>query len=84
LPEGEFNTNLLTSRVNYSFSTRLFLNALIQYNSDARQWSTNVRFNFIHRPLSDFFLVYNDQRDGRTGDMLNRALIAKMTYLLAF
>jgi hypothetical protein len=84
LPEGEFNTNLLTSRVNYSFSTRLFLNALIQYNSDAGQWSTNVRLNFIHRPLSDFFLVYNDQRDARNGDMLNRALIAKFTYLLSF
>ena len=84
LPEGEFNTNLLTGRINYSFSTRMFVSALIQYNSDASQWSTNVRLNFIHRPLSDFFLVYNDQRDARNGDTLNRALIAKFTYLLAF
>ena len=84
LPEGEFNTNLLTGRVNFSFSTRLFVNALIQYNSDASQWSTNVRLNFIHRPLSDFFLVYNDQRDARNGGLLNRALIAKLTYLLTF
>lgn len=84
LPEGDFNTNLLSSRINYSFSTRLFVNALIQYNSDARQWSTNVRLDFIHRPLSDFFLVYNDQRDSRNGDFLNRALIAKLTYLLSF
>lgn len=84
LPEGDFDTNLLTSRVNYSFSTRLFVNALIQYNSDARQWTTNVRLNFIHRPLSDFFLVYNDQRESRNGGFVNRALIAKMTYLLSF
>ena len=84
LPEGDFNTSLLTSRINYSFSTRLFVNALIQYNSDARQWSTNVRLDLIHRPLSDFFLVYNDQRDSKNGDLLNRALIAKMTYLFSF
>ena len=45
----------------------MFLNALLQYNTDARQWSSNVRFNIIHRPLSDFFLVYNDRRDSIAG-----------------
>ena len=47
LPNGDFTTNLLTSRINYSFSTRMFLNALLQYNTDARVWSSNVRFNII-------------------------------------
>lgn len=51
LPEGHFKTNLLTTRVQYGFSTTMFLNALIQYNSSANQWSSNVRFNIIHRPL---------------------------------
>jgi len=41
-------------------------------------------FNIIHRPLSDFFLVYNERRDERAGDLLNRALVAKFTYLVAF
>ena len=71
-------------RVNYNFNTRLFLNALIQYNTDSRQWSSNVRFNLIHRPLSDFFLVYNERRLDGTGDLIDRAVIAKMTYLMAF
>ena len=62
----------------------MFLNALLQYNNDARQWSSNVRFNIIHRPLSDFFLVYNERRISQTGDMIDRALVAKMTYMLAF
>ena len=84
LPGGGYVTDLVTGRVNYSFSTRMFVNALLQYNTDARQWSSNVRFNFIHRPLSDFFLVYNERRDTRSGEMQNRALIAKMTYLMAF
>jgi hypothetical protein len=59
-------------------------NRFIQYNTDSGQWSSSLRFNIIHRPLSDFFLVYNDRRDERTGDLVNRALVAKMTYLLAF
>ncbi len=62
----------------------MFLNALAQYNTDARQWSSNVRLNVIHRPLSDFFLVYNERRDSRTMDLVDRAVIAKLTYLVAF
>lgn len=84
LSNGDYTTDLITGRANVSFSTRMFLNALVQYNTDARQWSSNVRFNIIHRPLSDFFLVYNDHRDTATGTLIDRALVAKMTYLLAF
>ena len=83
LPQGHFKTNLLTTRADYSFSTNVFLNALIQYNNDARQWSSNVRFNIIHRPLSDLFLVYNERRHSVSGDLVDRALIAKFTYMIA-
>jgi hypothetical protein len=82
LADGHYKTNLVTTRVNYSFSTAVFLNALVQYNSDARQWSSNIRFNIIHRPLSDFFLVYNERRNTLTGDLTDRALIAKVTYMI--
>ena len=84
LSTGQFTSKLLTTRVNYNFNTTMFVNALVQYNSDNRQWTSNLRFNLIHRPLSDFFLVYNEGRDERTGQMLSRAVIAKMTYLVAF
>ena len=84
LPEGAFKTTLLTGRVNYFYNTKVFFNALLQYNTDAQQWSSNVRLNIIHRPLSDFFFVYNERHDSRSGAVLNRALIAKLTYLVAF
>jgi hypothetical protein len=84
LRAGEYTTDLISSRINYSFSTRTFVNALLQYNTDANQWSSNVRFNIIHRPLSDIFLVYNDRRDRTTGSLIDRALIAKVTYMMAF
>jgi hypothetical protein len=83
LSTGAFVSKLVTSRVNYNFNTRMFVNALVQYNTDSRQVSSNLRFNIIHRPLSDFFLVYNERHDERT-DRIDRAIIAKMTYLLAF
>ena len=65
-----------------SFSTRTFHSGLIQYNTDLRQWNSNIRFNIIHRPLSDFFLVYNERRDSVSYSLLDRALIAKFTQMI--
>ncbi len=83
LPGGDFNNNLVSTRLRYSFSTRVFLNALIQYNSTLREVASNVRFHFLYKPLSDFFLVYNERRT-TTGEVIERALIAKLTYLFDF
>ena len=83
LEQGRFKTNLLSTRINYGFSTTMFINSLIQYNSDTHQWSSNVRFNIIHRPLSDIFIVYNERRDSISGNLVDRALIAKMTYMIS-
>ena len=83
LAEGDFTTQLLTTRVAYNFSTSMFLNALVQYNNVTNQWASNIRFNFLHRPLSNIFIVYNDLRD-ESGEVVDRALIAKFTYLFDF
>jgi hypothetical protein len=90
LPGGvTFNTNLASVRVDASFSTRMFLNAFIQYNSVTRQVASNIRYQFIHHPLSDLFLVYNDTRFRDTGPFgiaqpPSRAVILKLTHLLSF
>jgi hypothetical protein len=79
LPSGNFATDLVITRVQYAFSNNLFLKGLIQYNSDLNQVSSNIRFNFIHRPLSDLFLIYNEKRS-TNGEVSERGLIAKLTY----
>jgi hypothetical protein len=84
LRAGRYTTDLITARVEYGFSTIAFANALLQYNTDAREWNSNLRFNLIHHHLSDFFLVFNERRDSTTGGLLDRALVAKMTYMVAF
>lgn len=83
ISNGTFNTDLVGTRLNYSFSNRMFLNALIQYNGDEGEISSNIRFHFIYRPLSDLYVVYNDRRSS-VGDPIERALIVKLTHMFAF
>ena len=83
LPVGRFTANLLGTRVRYALNPRTFLAGFFQYNSTTRQVSSNIRFNLIHRPLSDLFVVYNDLRDP-SGRLLQRALILKLTNLVDF
>ena len=73
-----------TATTHYAFNANAFLNGLFQYNADRRQVSSNIRFNIIHHPLSDFFIVYNDLRDSQTGQVLERAVILKLTNLFNF
>ncbi len=80
LPSGDFTTNLVATRWRYSFSTDMFLNALIQYNSAEKEISSNIRFNMTYKPLSDLFLVYNERRSS-TGEVIDRAFIGKLTYV---
>jgi hypothetical protein len=85
-PMHAFVTNLVTSRVGYAFNTRTFLDTLLQYNADLKQFSANIRLDLIHRPLSDLFVVYNEQRltDQATPVNTGRGLIMKYTHMLAF
>ncbi|MSR21482.1 MAG: hypothetical protein EXR91_11020 [Gemmatimonadetes bacterium] len=84
LPNASYVSKLIATRMNFSVNTRVFLNALVQYNTDTRRWSSNLRLHVIHRPLSDFYLVYNERRLGTTGELVDRAIIAKLTYMFAF
>ena len=89
LPEGRFTATVATTRATYTFTARMFLSALVQYNSAVEQMGTNVRFRWEYSPGSELFVVYNDQRDttlrpGRLPLLENRAFIVKFTRLLRF
>ena len=47
-------------RVDWSFTPRMFLNTFVQYNGETDTWLSNVRYNLIHRPLSDIYVVWNE------------------------
>jgi len=85
---SSFDANLFGGRFRYAYNTRTFLSAFVQYNETTDEVQTNLRFNLIHAPLSDVFLVYSERRDrtpepGRTA-LTDRAVTLKVTKLLAF
>lgn len=88
LPQGAFTTNLVRLRATYTLSARTFVGALVQYNSAAEEFTTNIRFRWEYQPGSDVFFVYSDGRDTLTGSGLgsleNRRIIVKVTRLFRF
>ncbi len=86
VPSGSFTADLISLRAGYAFSTRLHANALVQYNSLDRYFSTNLRVSFIHRPGSDLFLVFTEEREEEASDwrLSDRGMVMKVTYLRRF
>jgi hypothetical protein len=65
LPTGDFVTNLVRMRLSYSFTPRIYVQALLQYNDLIDNWSTNLRFGWLQAANSGFYIVYNENRDPR-------------------
>lgn len=88
LPEVDFNTFTISNRIIYAFSTRLFVKAYIQYNSDRLQfddrekWNVNLLLRYTYRAGSDFYLVYNQEQllGNSMNEIMNRTFLAKFTY----
>ena len=58
--------------------------AFVQFNEASEEMVTNVRFRWIHAPLSDLYVVLTERRDTSTNTVLDRFLTAKFTKLLSF
>ena len=88
LPQGRFTAKVATTRLTYTFTPRMFVSGLLQYNSTNNVLSTNVRLRWEYQPGSELFIVYNDQRDtflNRGFPLLeNRAFVVKLTRLFRF
>jgi len=85
-PQGDLDTDLGLLRVGYAFSTRLGINALVQYNGEEDELSTNVRLNWIWAPGSDLFVVLDTRRSefGEPDGPSHEVLAIKLTRLLRF
>ena len=83
VPQGQFVAKVLTSRIIYTFTPRMFVGALVQYGSEDHALSANARFRWEYRPGSDLFVVYSDSRDTELSRprLENRSLVVKITRL---
>ena len=84
-PWGAFVVNLSVLRLDFTLSPRQTVRTLSQYNSLTRQLSTSVRYNFIYRPGSDIYVVYDELQTDALGrpQTRNRQFVVKSTYLLS-
>ena len=89
-PQGSFRTDLIVSRVNYTFTPRMFFSGLIQYNSGSNTVSNNLRLRWEYSPGSELFVVYTEDREtdplrpNRFSDLRNRGFVVKMNRLFRF
>jgi hypothetical protein len=93
LPYGDFSTQIYRARSTYTFTPRMFVSGLVQFNQSNRTVSTNVRMRWEYIPGSEFFVVYTEDRDtagalagqiGQFSPLLNRGLVVKFNRLLRF
>jgi len=90
VPDGDFSTTLLSTRLEAALNRQLFAYALVQWDDVSNEFQANVRVNWIHTPGSDLFLVFDtgyltgpltDPRDAR---WFRKTGVVKLTYLKAF
>ena len=90
LPQGSFVAQVLNTRINYNFTSKLLTSSAIQYDNVSERFLFNFRFNYIYRPGDDLFIVYNDTRDlnptfsGFLGGLVNRTLLIKFNHSFDF
>jgi hypothetical protein len=85
LPSGSFTTNLLRARLSYSFTPRLYVQALLQLNDAADVWSANLRVGWLQAAGTGLFVVFN-QTNGFDRLLIpgvdNQTLVIKYTRLI--
>jgi hypothetical protein len=87
-PHGNGDTNLIGGRITYTLTPRMFVGALIQYQSATNTATSNIRFRWEYQPGSELFVVYSDGRDTSGSrfppPVLNRTFVVKATKLFRF
>ena len=67
VPGGKFTADLWRFRMSYSFSPRMLVEMLMQYNEQQDQVSTNLRFSWLQTASAGLYLVYNEVDESGIG-----------------
>jgi hypothetical protein len=83
IPDGDFKVNLGRLKLSYSFTPKISLQALIQYNELEDTVATNLRFAWLQSANAGLYLVYNEIDDDSIGapSEVRREFILKFSYI---
>lgn len=73
---------LVSPRVEITFNKSIFWTTLVQYGNQSDNLGINSRLQWRFAPLSDLFIVYNDNYFVNTFMPRNRSINLKLTYWL--
>lgn len=74
---GDFKVNVARLRMSYSFTPKILLQALVQYDDRSDLIATNLRFSWLQAANAGLFLVYNEvDDDSIVGAMEKRREVA--------
>ncbi|WP_420398850.1 DUF5916 domain-containing protein [Flagellimonas sp.] len=79
---GEDKIHLMRFNGDISFSNKLFLRNVVQYNTQGDNVSVFSRLQWRYSPMSDIFLIYNENHDTAGLGIKNRSVVLKVTYWL--
>lgn len=73
---------LISPKIDITFSKSIFWSTLIQYSNQRDNLGFNSRLQWRFAPLSDLFIVYNDNYFVNSFQPKNRSINLKLTYWL--
>jgi len=71
---------LIGPRIELTFTKNLYWSTFVQYSTQLENFSVNSRLQWRFKPLSDLFIVYNDNYRTTVFSPRSRALFLKFTY----
>lgn len=81
-PHANADIWLISPRINITFSKKIFWSTLVQYSNQIDNLGFNSRLQWRFAPLSDLFIVYNDNYFVSSFEPRNRSINLKFTYWL--
>jgi len=80
LPYKSADFFLIGPRLDITFTDKIFLTSLVQYNNQIKNTNLNLRFQWRFAPVSDLFIVYTENSFPGDGRVKNRGLVLKLSY----
>lgn len=77
---GNFEVNVGRLRLSYSFSPKILLQALVQYDDRSDLVATNIRFSWLQSANAGLYLVYNEVDD----DSIMRGMEKKREFAIKY